>query len=200
DITSPGSPSSPYHDKGVFMLWRLDTLLTRDTQAVAGFSLSPWTRDVGQMVASPGDLYSLLEDPVYRMHSRDGLSRFGDRDDDYDLPSLGTGRDRIWPDLVADDFFSGLRAASEVDWPRPSDGRGRPERLPRRQPGRPLPFLPVAPCGDHVGGGHAVRKGVRHGVALRRRRAHQRRAHRQPRALALRYRRRRRARLCHRQP
>src|SRR5439155_111964 len=30
DITSPGSPSSPYHDKGVFMLWRLDTLLTRD--------------------------------------------------------------------------------------------------------------------------------------------------------------------------
>src|SRR5204862_270363 len=40
------------------------------------------------------------------------------RDFDYDLPSLGTGRDRIWPDLVADDFFSGLRAAGEVDWLR----------------------------------------------------------------------------------
>ena len=118
DITSPGSPSNPYYDKGVFMLWRLDTLLTRDTQAVAGFSLSPWTRDVGQMVASPGDLYSLLEDPVYRMHSRDGLSRFGDRDDDYDLPSLGTGRDRIWPDLAADDFFGARRAAGNIDWPR----------------------------------------------------------------------------------
>jgi membrane-associated phospholipid phosphatase len=52
------------------------------------------------------------------MHERDGLSRFGDRDDDYDLPSLGTGRDRIWPDLVADDFFGARRAAGDVDWPR----------------------------------------------------------------------------------
>src|SRR5437016_10548509 len=67
---------------------------------------------------SPGDLYSTLERPGVQMHERDGLSRFGDRDDDYDLPSLGTGRDRIWPDLAADDFFGARRAAGNIDWPR----------------------------------------------------------------------------------
>ncbi len=118
DITSPGSPSSPYHDKGIFMVMPFDPLLTRDTQAAGVFALAPWTRDVGQMVVSPGDLYSILERPGVQMHERDGLSRFGDRDDDYDLPSLGTGRDRIWPDLAADDFFGARRAAGNIDWPR----------------------------------------------------------------------------------
>ena len=33
----------------------------RDTRATANFSLAPWTRDVGQMVNSPGDLYGLME-------------------------------------------------------------------------------------------------------------------------------------------
>jgi membrane-associated phospholipid phosphatase len=116
DITSPGSPSSPYHDKGIFMVMPFDPLLTRDTQAAGVFSLAPWTRDVGQMVVSPGDLYSILERPVLQMHERDGLVRLGDRDDDYDLPSLGTGRDRIWPDLVADDFFGARRVVGGMDW------------------------------------------------------------------------------------
>jgi membrane-associated phospholipid phosphatase len=116
DITSPGTPSSPYHDKGIFVSIPLDTMLTYDTQAGAGFALSPWTRDVGQMVASPGDLYRILERPSTQMHERDGLVRFGDREDDYDLPSLGTGRDRRWPDLVAEDFFGAARAAQGVDW------------------------------------------------------------------------------------
>ena len=111
DITSPGSPESPYYDKGIFIVWRLDTLLTRDTRATAGFAISPWTRDVGQMVASPGDLYSIFEDPVFRMHERDGLSRLADRNDDYDLPSPGTGRDRVWPDFIGEDLFSDLPAA-----------------------------------------------------------------------------------------
>jgi membrane-associated phospholipid phosphatase len=114
DITSPGTPSSPYHDKGIFMGIPLDTLLTRDTQVGAGFALTPWTRDVGQMVASPGDLYSILERPVREMHGRDGLSRFGDREDDYDLPQLGA--DRRWPDLVVNDVFGAGRAAGRVDW------------------------------------------------------------------------------------
>src|SRR5438552_1576748 len=120
DITSPGSPSSPYHDKGIFMVMPFDPLLTRDTQAAGVFALAPWTRDVGQMVVSPGDLYSILERPGVQMHERDGLSRFGDRDDDYDLPSLGTGRDRIWPALAADDVFGARRAAGNIDWPRPA--------------------------------------------------------------------------------
>lgn len=61
DITTPGSPSSPYHDKGFFFSIPIGSLLTKDTRTTAGFSLSPWTRDVGQMVASPGDLYRLVE-------------------------------------------------------------------------------------------------------------------------------------------
>jgi membrane-associated phospholipid phosphatase len=116
DITSPGTPSSPYHDKGIFMVMALDSMLTRDTQSTAGVSLAPWTRDVGQMVVSPGDLYSMLERPVRQMHELDGLSRFGDREDDYDLPSLGTGRDRRWPDLVANDYFGARSASGRIDW------------------------------------------------------------------------------------
>jgi membrane-associated phospholipid phosphatase len=50
------------------------------------------------------------------MHELDGLSRFGDSEDDYDLPSLGTGSDRRWPDLVATDFFSARSAAGSIDW------------------------------------------------------------------------------------
>ena len=54
DITSPGTPDSPYHDKGIFMQMALNTMMTRDSRATANFSLAPWTRDVGQMVQSPG--------------------------------------------------------------------------------------------------------------------------------------------------
>jgi len=64
DITSPGSPDDPYNDKGIFLSIPLGSMLTRDTQAVARFAISPWTRDVGQMVKSPGDLYTIVEDPL----------------------------------------------------------------------------------------------------------------------------------------
>jgi membrane-associated phospholipid phosphatase len=98
------------------MIMPLEPLLTYDTQALAGISLAPWTRDVGQMVVSPGDLARILERPVTQMHSRDGLERFGDRDDDYNLPALGA--DRRWPDLLAEDW-RGMRSASgEIDWLR----------------------------------------------------------------------------------
>jgi hypothetical protein len=50
------------------------------------------------------------------MHTRDGLVRFGDREDDYDVPSLG-GR-RRWPDFVADDLYGTRRAAGETEWGR----------------------------------------------------------------------------------
>jgi hypothetical protein len=85
DITTPGSPGSPYHDKGIFLKIPLNTLLTKDTQAQSFMSLAPWTRDVGQMVVSPGDLYTMLERPMQNIHEHDGLSRLGDRDDDYHL-------------------------------------------------------------------------------------------------------------------
>jgi len=61
DITPPGSPGSPYYDKGVFLFVPLNVMLTKDTQATSTLSLAPWTRDVGQMVLSPGDLYDRFE-------------------------------------------------------------------------------------------------------------------------------------------
>jgi hypothetical protein len=64
DITKPGSPDSPYRDKGVFLSIPLGSMLTRDSQATARFAIAPWTRDVGQMVKSPGDLYTIVEDPL----------------------------------------------------------------------------------------------------------------------------------------
>lgn len=82
DITSPGSPSSPYYDKGIYGSIPLNTMLTRDTQASAGFSIAPWTRDVGQMVSSPGDLYEIVERPLANLNDQDGLVNLGDLNDD----------------------------------------------------------------------------------------------------------------------
>lgn len=88
DITSPGSPSDPYYDKGIFLSIPISTLLTKDNQEVARMSLAPWTRDVGQMVVSPLDLYRLMEKPlVLDVHDHDGLVQLGDRDDDYHRPT-----------------------------------------------------------------------------------------------------------------
>ncbi len=79
DITSPGSPSSPYMDKGIFMRFPLSTLRTRDTGSIIGFSLSPWSRDVGQMVGAPTDLYQLMRNRWQNNAlDTDGLRSFGD--------------------------------------------------------------------------------------------------------------------------
>ena len=64
DITSPGTPDDPYQDKGIFLSVPLNSMLTRDSRNIASFSLAPWTRDVGQLVESPGDLYRLVERPL----------------------------------------------------------------------------------------------------------------------------------------
>ncbi|HLR29030.1 MAG TPA: YjbH domain-containing protein [Paenalcaligenes sp.] len=79
DITSPGRPGSPYHDKGVFMRIPLGSLTQHDTGAVADFRLSPWTRDGGQMVESPDDLYQTMRDQwLDNSLDGDGLRSFGD--------------------------------------------------------------------------------------------------------------------------
>jgi hypothetical protein len=36
-------------------------MLTRDTRETGQAALSPWARDVGQMVVPPDDLYRLVE-------------------------------------------------------------------------------------------------------------------------------------------
>jgi membrane-associated phospholipid phosphatase len=88
DITMPGTPSSPYHDKGVFLSVPLNIMLPSDSQTVAGFGLAPWTRDVGQMVASPGDLYDMIEQPRRDLTTNDGLGNFAERADEQHLPAV----------------------------------------------------------------------------------------------------------------
>ena len=88
DITSPGSPAKPYQDRGVFLSIPLNSMLPMDTQSTAGFAISPWTRDVGQMVASPGDLYDMFERPRADMHSYDGLGNFAERPDEQNLSAV----------------------------------------------------------------------------------------------------------------
>ncbi len=95
DITSPGTPLHPYRDKGVFLLVPLDTLLTKDTQSSVKMPISPWTRDVGQMVASPADLYDMLESTTTNMRDRDGLQYFADLDDSYDMMRSANVFDRL---------------------------------------------------------------------------------------------------------
>ncbi|WP_075792933.1 YjbH domain-containing protein [Massilia putida] len=100
DITSPGTPTNPYNDKGVFLSVPLNIMLTADTQSTAGMSLAPWTRDVGQMVASPGDLYDLVEQPRRDMNTFDGLGNFAERRDEQNLPAVNPPVDVMpnpWP-------------------------------------------------------------------------------------------------------
>jgi membrane-associated phospholipid phosphatase len=100
DITNPGTPSNPYHDKGVFLSVPLNIMLPSDSQAIAGFSLSPWTRDVGQMVASPGDLYDMIEQPRRDMTNYDGLGNFAERPDEQNLAAVNPpvrGFESPWP-------------------------------------------------------------------------------------------------------
>lgn len=83
-----------YRDKGVFVAIPFEAMLAKDTRIISGFSIAPWTRDAGQMLSSPVDLYQVLEKPlVIDLHDRDRLTRFGDMEDDYNLPYLG---DPLW--------------------------------------------------------------------------------------------------------
>jgi membrane-associated phospholipid phosphatase len=100
DITNPGTPSSPYNDKGIFLSVPLNIMLPVDTQTAAGVGLSPWTRDVGQMVASPGDLYDMVEQPRRDMTSYDGLGNFAERADEQKLAAVNPpvrGVPNPWP-------------------------------------------------------------------------------------------------------
>jgi membrane-associated phospholipid phosphatase len=88
DITNPGTPTNPYNDKGIFLSVPLNIMLPTDTQANAGITLSPWTRDVGQMVTSPGDLYDLFEQPRRDLTTYDGLGNFAERRDEQNLGAV----------------------------------------------------------------------------------------------------------------
>jgi len=78
DETPPGSPGDPYFDKGIFASIPLGSMLTKDTQSRADLSIRPWTRDVGQMVVSPGDLYTMFERTLMLDNAEYGVgSRLG---------------------------------------------------------------------------------------------------------------------------
>jgi hypothetical protein len=64
DTQPPGSPDDPYHDKGLFVSIPLSSMLPRDTQQRSTISIVDFTRDVGQMVESPGDLYRQMENAL----------------------------------------------------------------------------------------------------------------------------------------
>ncbi len=103
------NPGTNYRDKGVFVSIPFEALLPADTRLTTGFSIAPWTRDPGQMINSPVDLYQMLEKPLMLdMHDRDGLVRFGDMEDDYDLPYLGSP---MW-----DRPFENLGGMTVRDW------------------------------------------------------------------------------------
>lgn len=100
DITNPGSPTNPYNDKGFFVSVPLNMMLPNDTQATAGMSISPWTRDVGQMVNSPGDLYELMEQPRRTLTYEDGLGNLAERPDEKQSPAVNPmmrPAPDIWP-------------------------------------------------------------------------------------------------------
>jgi membrane-associated phospholipid phosphatase len=100
DITNPGTPTNPYNDKGIFLSIPLNIMLPSDSQANAGVALSPWTRDVGQLVASPGDLYDMFEQPRRDMTSYDGLGNFAERADEQNLAAVNPpvrGVPNPWP-------------------------------------------------------------------------------------------------------
>jgi membrane-associated phospholipid phosphatase len=104
-----GVDKGNYRDKGVFVSIPLEALLPADSRTVTGFSLAPWTRDVGQMVNSPADLYQMLEKPLMLdMPDRDGLVRLGDMEDDHNLPYLGNP---MW-----DRPFESLGKMTVRDW------------------------------------------------------------------------------------
>lgn len=122
DITSPGTPANPYHDKGVFLSVPLNIMLLADTQATAGMSLAPWTRDVGQMVQSPGDLYEMVEQPRRDMTSYDGLGNFAERADEQRLPAVNPPVRAIpnpWPEFR---WRVEQSASSAPRWPEWLDG------------------------------------------------------------------------------
>jgi len=77
DITTPGKPGSPYHDKGVYFSIPLASFLAKDTQVRGNYAFAPWSRDVGQMLDTP-DLYRILDSTLLKNQSEiDTLSGLG---------------------------------------------------------------------------------------------------------------------------
>jgi hypothetical protein len=64
DLTRPNREGDNFRDKGLFISVPLSSMLTKDTQQRSNLAIAEATRDVGQMVESPGDLYRMVERPL----------------------------------------------------------------------------------------------------------------------------------------
>ena len=64
DMTRPNREGDNFRDKGLFISVPLSSMLTKDTQQRSNLAIAEATRDVGQMVESPGDLYRMVERPL----------------------------------------------------------------------------------------------------------------------------------------
>jgi membrane-associated phospholipid phosphatase len=69
-------PNSNYRDKGLMVNIPFDSITPYYSKQVARMSLSPWTRDIAQMVRNPADLYELLEEDLRSKRVQHGLERF----------------------------------------------------------------------------------------------------------------------------
>jgi len=119
DTTGPGTVSSPYNDKGVYLSIALNSMLLADTQATSTLAIAPWTRDVGQLVASPGDLYEMVEQPRRDMHAYDGLSNFAERADEQNLAAVNPPVSSMaspWPAFRLRIEQSAAGAPRMADW------------------------------------------------------------------------------------
>ena len=70
------NPGSNYRDKGLMINIPFDAITPNYTRAIVRGSLSPWTRDIAQMVRNPADLYEHLEEDLRSIRIQNGLERF----------------------------------------------------------------------------------------------------------------------------
>jgi hypothetical protein len=71
-----GVGSSNYRDKGLLITLPFDGMLLNHSRQKATVALSPWARDIAQMVSNPADLYTLLEEDWRNKQVQSGLERF----------------------------------------------------------------------------------------------------------------------------
>jgi membrane-associated phospholipid phosphatase len=103
------APGSNYRDKGLAINIPFDSLLENYSRQKASITMQPWTRDAGQMVRNPADLYELLEDDIRSKRVQSGLERFSgvsDYDGQVKMGALGFDEGIVSPAINATRRFA----------------------------------------------------------------------------------------------
>ena len=93
-----------YRDKGIAVNIPFDALMDTYSRQKGSLSLQPWTRDAGQVVRNPADLYDLMEDDIRSKRVQKGLERFAgvsDYDGSVPMGALGLDQGLITPAVNA---------------------------------------------------------------------------------------------------